>query len=179
MASPPASLTEAITRVSSVAVQELQHLRSGELRAIPGVKDKAGDRDVLVRVEGDEPAVRLRLADADVPGLVEAEPLEREPAALQRASRTSAGQRPMALTLCISFTPKESSGSSVRTGHCTRVILEGPSPVPEASFSRKFMISCGTRFPNTAGARDHGNPAECRARRRRGWHQPGPLQRLA
>jgi hypothetical protein len=73
----------------------------------------------------------------------------------------------MPLTLCISFMPKESSDGSVHTGHCTCVIPEGPSPVPRAFFSRKFMISCGIRVPNTAGARDHGNQAECRARRRR------------
>jgi hypothetical protein len=85
----------------------------------------------------------------------------------------------MPLTLCISFTPKESSDGSVRTGHCTCVIWEGPSLVPQASFSRKFMISCGNRFPNTAGVRDHRNRAECRAGRRRGWRQPGLLQRLA
>ena len=46
----------------SVSVQERRHLRAGELGAVAGVDDQAGNRDVLGRVEGDQPAVGLVLA---------------------------------------------------------------------------------------------------------------------
>jgi hypothetical protein len=48
--------------VDSVVAEEVLGFGGGELGAVTGVDDEGGDRDVLLRVKGDQPAVGLFLA---------------------------------------------------------------------------------------------------------------------